>query len=111
MKIEDEEGGNIDFTENKLLKENPGIFGTSIEDLPEFEYNFDNVKAAAERKQGFIDGEDSFQIETKFGVKQFDHFPNRTGNKVSLSTIGADDTRNTRFVSYDEAIEIIKDLT
>ena len=71
------------------------------------EKEFEKVKNAANVE----DEGNSFQIETKFGVKQFDHYPNRTGDKVSLSTIGADDTRNTRFVSYDEAIKIIKDLT
>ena len=84
------------LAENKLLKEN----------------NFNNVKAAAKEKPGYKGGKDSFQIKTeKFGTKQFDHYPDRTGDKVELSTIGADDTRNTKFVSYDEAIEIIDNLT
>ena len=77
------------LTENKLIKE----------------VTFADVKAAAKVK-----GEgDSFQIKTKFGVKQFDHFPSRK-NPVALSTIGADDSRDTDFMGYDEALEMIKKL-
>ena len=82
------------LAENKLLKE----------------VTFDDVKKVAKEKPGYKGGKDSFQIETeKFGVKQFDHFPDRK-NPVALSTIGADDSRDTDFISYKEAIEIINNL-
>ena len=81
------------LAENKLLKE----------------VTFDDVKKVAKEKPGYKGGKDSFQIKTEFGIKQFDHFPDRK-NPVALSTIGADDSRDTDFISYKEAIEIINNL-
>ena len=53
MKIEDEEGGNIDFTENKLLKENiDDLFGEYVAQWSQGNYDYD----FAELKPGPVKG-------------------------------------------------------
>ena len=97
------------LAENKLLKENKGIFGTSIEDLPAFEYNFDNVKAAAKIKSGG----DGFSIPYEFGTINMYNRPSGgdgTGD-VGVEYESGGTTQDTDFVSYEKAIEIINNLT
>ena len=97
------------LAENKLLKENKGIFGTSIEDLPAFEYNFDNVKAAAKIKSGG----DGFSIPYEFGTINMYNRPSGgdgTGD-VGVEYESGGITQDTDFVSYEKAIEIINNLT
>jgi hypothetical protein len=94
------------LAENKLLKENKGIFGTSIEDLPAFEYNFDNVKAAAKIKSGG----DGFSIPYEFGTINMYNRPSGgdgTGD-VGVEYESGGTTQDTDFVSYEKAIDIIK---
>ena len=105
------------LAKNRLLKEdintNPGIFGTSFKNVPEFEYNFNNVKVAAKEKLGITSKGSGLSIPNKSKGKKIgtiNMYDRPSDSRVGIEYESGGTTQDTDFVSYEDAIEIIKDL-